>query len=193
MQSLNLSTIATKGKLKKIISTKVSDIRMSQGSWCVKSWKSGANHPILPPLFINAFKSRGKFFTLCYKIFVFWHLYLWETSANINNLFWTLINLPITLIMRPRVSSPTGIRMGDPVSTTFCPRIRPSVPSIAMVLTVFSPKCWATSRTSLGERPPTSKALRISGRPSSNCTSTTAPITATIWPSLAFAAATSSA
>ena len=49
-----------------------------------------------------------------------------------------------------------------------------------MVLTVFSPKCCATSKTNLGDLSATSNALRISGRPSSNCTSTTAPITATI-------------
>uniref|UniRef100_A0A1B0CLT8 Uncharacterized protein n=1 Tax=Lutzomyia longipalpis TaxID=7200 RepID=A0A1B0CLT8_LUTLO len=54
-----------------------------------------------------------------------------------------------------------------------------------MVRTVFSPKCWATSRTSLGLRPSTSNAFKIGGRFSSNCTSTTAPITATTRPLLA--------
>ena len=37
---------------------------------------------------------------------------------------------PITLIMRPRVSSPTGILIGAPVSVTAWPRTRPSVPEI---------------------------------------------------------------
>lgn len=41
--------------------------------------------------------------------------------------------------MRPKVSAPTGILMGDPQSSTSCPLTRPSVPSIAIVLTVFSP------------------------------------------------------
>lgn len=41
--------------------------------------------------------------------------------------------------MRPRVPGPTGMEMGLPVSTTALPRMRPSVPSIAMVRTVFSP------------------------------------------------------
>lgn len=44
------------------------------------------------------------------------------------------------------------------------------------------PKCWATSNTSLGDLSLTSRAFRMGGRPSSNCTSTTAPITATILP-----------
>lgn len=56
------------------------------------------------------------------------------------------------------------------------------IPSIAIVRTVFSPRCWATSSTSLGLLFCTSNALRIGGRASSNCTSTTAPITATILP-----------
>jgi len=51
-----------------------------------------------------------------------------------------------------------------------------------MVRTVFSPRCWATSSTNLGVRFWTSKALRIGGRASSNCTSTTAPMTATTFP-----------
>lgn len=44
------------------------------------------------------------------------------------------------------------------------------------------PRCCATSSTSLLSRPATSSALRMGGRPSSNWTSTTAPITATIRP-----------
>ena len=38
------------------------------------------------------------------------------------------IGSPITLIILPRVSSPTGILMGNPVSVTACPRTKPSVP-----------------------------------------------------------------
>ncbi|KAI8145071.1 hypothetical protein BJV82DRAFT_604776, partial [Fennellomyces sp. T-0311] len=75
---------------------------------------------------------------------------------------------PMTLIIRPKTSLPTGMVIGAPVSTTFWPRTRPItplIPSIAMVRTVFSPKCWATSRT---RRPPawswTSKAFKMAGR-----------------------------
>lgn len=46
----------------------------------------------------------------------------------------------------------------------------------------YLPKCWATSKTSLLSLPCTSKAFRIGGNPSSNWTSTTAPMTATIRP-----------
>jgi len=126
--------------------------------------------------------------------------------------------LPITFIIRPRVSTPTGIRMGYPVSRTFCPRTRPSVPSMAIVRTVLSPaktgkmissfffffsyrnsfgpgcelylpKCWATSRMRRGDRSDTTRALRMGGSWSSNWTSTTAPITATIRPLPPFPAA----
>ena len=37
--------------------------------------------------------------------------------------------------------------IGEPVSVTSSPRTRPSVVSMAMVRTVDSPRCWATSST----------------------------------------------
>src|ERR1051326_9521521 len=89
---------------------------------------------------------------------------------------------PITFMMRPKVAGPTGTRMGPPVSVTTWPRTRPSVESIAIARTVFSPRCWATSntrRTVLPVRASTfvvSSAFRIAGRLPSNCTSTTAPM-----------------
>src|SRR5690349_7896627 len=84
---------------------------------------------------------------------------------------------PMTFMMRPSVPSPTGTAIGWPVSATSWPRTRPSVASIAMVRTVFSPRCWATSSTR--RLPPflVSSELRMAGRWPSNCTSTTAPIT----------------
>lgn len=118
----------------------------------------------------------------------------------------------MTFMMRPRVSGPTGILMGDPVSNTGWPRIKPSVPSIAMVRTVFSPlvikkthqtctincldwdklpKCWATSRIRRGLRLLTSRAFRMGGSCSSNWTSTTAPMTATMRPLVVAAAGAS--
>ena len=56
---------------------------------------------------------------------------------------------PITFMMRPRVFGPTGTRIPSPVFTTVAPRMRPSVVSIAIVRTVFSPRCCATSSTRL--------------------------------------------
>ncbi|CAN8020964.1 unnamed protein product, partial [Ixodes persulcatus] len=47
---------------------------------------------------------------------------------------------PMTFMMRPRVPGPTGTMMGDCVSVTFWPRTRPSVPSMAIVRTTFSPE-----------------------------------------------------
>lgn len=38
------------------------------------------------------------------------------------------IGSPITLMIRPKVSAPTGILMGNPESDTACPRTKPSVP-----------------------------------------------------------------
>ena len=96
------------------------------------------------------------------------------------------IGSPITLIILPRVSGPTGTRMGEPVSETACPLTRPSVESRAMVLTLLPPKCWATSKTSLCWKPSTSKALRMGGNSPSKCTSTTAPITYEIFPVVFF-------
>ena len=84
---------------------------------------------------------------------------------------------PMTFMMRPSVSGPTGTEIGPPVSVTSWPRTSPSVPSIAMVRTVFSPRCWATSRTRRLPWFVVSSAFRISGRKSGNVTSTTAPMT----------------
>src|SRR5690349_1894552 len=84
---------------------------------------------------------------------------------------------PMTFMMRPSVPSPTGTAIGWPVSATSWPRTRPSVASIAMVRTVFSPRCWATSSTRRLPAFLVSSELRIAGRWPSNCTSTTAPMT----------------
>ena len=55
---------------------------------------------------------------------------------------------PMTFRMRPSTSLPTGIDdAGRRVFFTAMPRTRPSVESMAMVRTVFSPRCCATSRT----------------------------------------------
>src|ERR1700686_3293832 len=89
----------------------------------------------------------------------------------------------MTLIRRPRGSGPTGTVIGLPVSLTCIPRTSPSVASIAMHRTVFSPRCCATSSTRLPSRSPsdgleTRSALKIDGsEPLRNSTSTTLPRT----------------
>src|SRR5258706_149213 len=90
--------------------------------------------------------------------------------------------LPVGIVMRPSVPTPTGTRIGAPVSLTSWPRTRPSVVSIAMVRTVDSPRCCATSSTR--RLPPflVSMAFRMAGRWPSNCTSTTAPMTCVMCP-----------
>src|SRR6266404_7319510 len=89
---------------------------------------------------------------------------------------------PITFMMRPSVPAPTGTMIGTPVSVTSWPRTRPSAVSIAMVRTVDSPRCCATSSTR--RLPPflVSIAFRMAGRCPSNCTSTTAPMTCVMRP-----------
>ena len=80
------------------------------------------------------------------------------------------------------VTSPTGTVIGEPVSVTSEPRTRPSVGCIEIVLTVLSPRDWATSRVSVLLLPPRStstwRALKISGSSvRGNSTSTMGPIT----------------
>ena len=87
------------------------------------------------------------------------------------------IGSPMTFMMRPSVFGPTGTRICEPVSRTGWPRVRPSVESIAMVRTVDSPRCWATSSTRRLPLLSVSSAERISGSSPSKVTSTTAPIT----------------
>src|ERR1044072_5999670 len=87
------------------------------------------------------------------------------------------IGSPMTFMMRPSVPSPTGTAIGWPVSVTSWPRTRPSVASIAIVRTVDSPRCWATSSTRRLLPFLVSSELRMAGKWPSNCTSTTAPMT----------------
>src|SRR6476469_5027875 len=83
----------------------------------------------------------------------------------------------MTFMIRPRVLGPTGTRISEPVERTDWPRVRPSVESMAMVRTTFSPRCWATSRTRRLPLLSVSSADRIAGSSPSKATSTTAPIT----------------
>ena len=87
------------------------------------------------------------------------------------------IGSPITFMIRPSVFGPTGTRICEPVAVTSWPRVRPSVESIAIVRTTFSPRCWATSRTRRLPPLSVSSADRIGGSSPSNATSTTAPMT----------------
>ncbi len=94
------------------------------------------------------------------------------------------IGSPMTFMMRPSVIGPTGTRICEPVSVTSWPRVRPSVASIAIVRTVLSPRCCATSRTRRLSPFVVSSADRIGGSSPSKVTSTTAPITWLIRPTL---------
>src|SRR5919202_3802805 len=89
---------------------------------------------------------------------------------------------PMTFMMRPSVPSPTGTAMGWPVSLTAWPRVRPSVESMAMARTVFSPRCCATSSTRRLPRLSVASAFRMAGRWPSNWTSTTGPRTCVMRP-----------
>ena len=51
------------------------------------------------------------------------------------------IGSPITFMILPKVSGPTGTVIGPPRSLTGYPLTNPSVESIAIVLTLESPKC----------------------------------------------------
>src|SRR5579871_1431327 len=97
------------------------------------------------------------------------------------------IGSPTTLMMRPSVSGPTGTEIGAPVSTASVPRTRPSVVSIATVRTALSPRCCATSSTRVLPSCFTCSADKIAGRSPSNFTSTTAPMTWVMRPTLFFA------
>ena len=87
------------------------------------------------------------------------------------------IGSPMTFMIRPSVLGPTGTRICEPVALTAWPRVRPSVESMAMVRTTFSPRCWATSSTRRLPPLSVSSAERIGGSSPSNATSTTAPMT----------------
>src|SRR2546429_356576 len=94
------------------------------------------------------------------------------------------IELPTTLNMRPRVSTPTGTEMEAPVDCTGSPRRMPSVASMAMHRTTLSPMSDETSRTIFRPSTVTSRASNSSGwSPGPNSTSTTAPMTWLIRPS----------
>src|SRR2546423_8781857 len=58
------------------------------------------------------------------------------------------IGLPSTSNTRPSVTSPTGTRIGPPVSLTATPRARPSVVVMATERTQLLPRCCCTSHTS---------------------------------------------
>ena len=48
---------------------------------------------------------------------------------------------PTTFKILPNVEFPTGTEIGAPASSTIAPLTNPSELSIAIVLTVFSPRC----------------------------------------------------
>mmetsp|Transcript_149679 Transcript_149679/g.363554 ORF Transcript_149679/g.363554 Transcript_149679/m.363554 type:complete len:329 (-) Transcript_149679:10-996(-) len=112
------------------------------------------NRPILPPLAYGASRST----TLIPVMRISSAL---PMSASVGGSTWMGARLsvgigprpsmasPTTSMMRPSVSGPTGTEMGAPVSATSRPRAKPSVGPRAMVRTALSPRCCATSSTTL--------------------------------------------
>ena len=94
----------------------------------------------------------------------------------------TNTNEPIQVPVGPETLGRIINVIGEPVSVTTSPLFNPSVASIAIVRTLDSPKCCATSSTSLLPALLHSNAVKISGNSPSNLTSTTAPITCVIFP-----------
>ena len=70
---------------------------------------------------------------------------------------------PITVPVGPETLGRIINVIGEPVSVTLFPLFKPSVLSIAIVLTVASPKCCATSNTSLFPELSHSNAVKILG------------------------------
>ncbi len=88
------------------------------------------------------------------------------------------IGSPSTLNILPRHASPTGTFMGLPLDVASIPLTSPSVGPIATHLTVSSPRCCATSATRVVPSLLfTLTASLISGSPSVNLMSSTAPMT----------------
>jgi len=73
------------------------------------------------------------------------------------------IGYPMTFMILPKHSGPTGTMIGLPVSSTGYPLTRPSVASMAMVLTLESPKWWETSKINFLSIPLTSRAFKMAG------------------------------
>src|SRR3989344_7047976 len=99
-----------------------------------------------------------------------------ETSADIASR--PSMGSPMTLNMRPSAASPTGTKMGAPMSVTSVSRASPAVSPIEGLRARLSPRCCATSRTKRSPFRVTSSACLIAGSPWSKRTSTMGPI---IW------------
>src|SRR5262249_33478706 len=147
------------------------------------------NRPILPPLAYGASRSMTLMpvTRICASVDCSTNSGAWRWIGSVRLLLTgprSSTGSPITFRMRPSVSGPTGMAIGPPVSTAFSPRTRPSVVSMAAVRTSDSPRCCATSNTSL--RPPEStwSAFRMFGSSASKRTSTTAPVIWVIVPML---------
>ncbi len=140
------------------------------------------NRPILPPFAYGQSRSTTLMPVGRISGTGFWSTNsgaAWWMARRLSNFTGpcSSIGSPMTFMMRPSVPSPTGTEMASPVSVTSWPRVRPSDESIAIVRTMFSPRCWATSRIRRLPLLSVSSAFMIAGRCPSNSTSTTAPIT----------------
>ena len=145
------------------------------------------NRPILPPLVYGASRSTTLMPVTRSRCSVDWST---NSGAAVDRPFLasrTSIG-PLSSIgladdvhdAAQRVSGPTGHFDRRAGVGHFLPRVRPSVVSMAMVRTVFSPRCCATSQIRLTgclRCCPPMQRVQDFGRSPSNSTSTTAPIT----------------
>ena len=166
------------------------------GSDVISSWISTVlptpappNRPILPPFWYGV--SRSITLMPVSKIST-----SDDWSAKLGGVRWisqcvsfsrwssmSSIVSPVTLNRRPSVFSPTGTEMEPPVAVTGISFARPSDEESMMQRTVELPMCCATSMVRVLPPDSTVSASLIFGSsPVSNATSTTGPMTCTIFP-----------
>ena len=110
---------------------------------------------------------------------------LWITQCSVSSLISSPLSMvsPSTLNRRPRVCSPTGTLIPEPVAVTSMSLQSPSLAASIRQRTSSFPRCCATSIIQVFPLFSTCRASLMHGRfPSSNTTSTTGPMTCTIRP-----------
>ena len=124
------------------------------------------NSPTLPPFAYGAKRSTTLIPVSKISLFVL-------CSSNGGGSLWidhfvsnfssapSSIKSPTTLKILPKTFSPTGTLIGVPRAVASNPLVSPSLISIAIVLTLLSPRCAAVSKTSLCILPSTLKFTSI--------------------------------
>ena len=112
--------------------------------------------------------------------------FLWITQCSLSLAIGSPLSIvsPNTLNRRPRVCSPTGTLIPAPVAVTSISLHSPSLEASMIQRAILFPMCCATSMTQRFPPLSTSSASLIYGSSSLllNSTSTTGPITCTIFP-----------